>query len=245
MRNFGLIGFPLIHSFSKRYFTEKFEREAIDARYDLFELKNLDEFPALIQQVVLNGLNVTIPYKEKVITYLDELDETAAQIGAVNVIRFIRNGNVLKLKGYNSDAIGFEKSIAPVLNDFHHYALILGTGGASKAIDYVLKKLGLETLLVSRNLTTTGLTYSQLNQNILSKYTVIINATPVGTFPHSGECPDIPYEFLTSEHLLYDVVYNPSETLFLKNGKEHGAQTLNGEGMLIGQAIAAWEIWNM
>ncbi len=245
MRNFGLIGFPLVHSFSKRFFTDKFEREEIDAHYDLFELKNLNEFPALIQQFALNGLNVTIPYKEKVMAYLDELDETATQIGAVNVIQFIRNGNDLKLKGYNSDAIGFEKSIVPALKDFHHHALILGTGGASKAIDYVLQKLGLDTLLVSRHLNSVGLTYGQLNQNILSKYTVVVNTTPVGTFPHTDECPDIPYEFLTSKHLLYDVVYNPSETLFLKKGKERGAQTLNGEGMLIGQAIAAWEIWNL
>jgi shikimate dehydrogenase len=244
MRNFGLIGFPLVHSFSKRYFTDKFEREGIDAGYDLYELKNMMEFPALIQQIVFSGLNVTIPYKEKVITFLDEIDETATQIGAVNVIRFIRNGNELKLKGYNSDAIGFEKSIVPALKDFHHHALILGTGGASKAVDYVLQKLGLQTLLVSRQLKTVGLTYDQLNQDILSKYTVIVNTTPVGTFPHTDECPAIPYEFLTSKHLLYDVVYNPSETLFLKKGKERGAQTLNGEGMLTGQAIAAWEIWN-
>jgi len=244
MKQFGLIGFPLGHSFSKKYFTEKFEREGIDSRYDLFELENISEFTALKENPNLCGLNVTIPYKEKVISYLDELDDTAAKIGAVNVIKFTHSNGKLILKGYNSDAIGFENSIKPLLQSFHKKALILGTGGASKAINYSLRKLGIETLFVSRSAKPGFLTYNQLNEEILNDYLVIVNASPVGTFPHSDECPDIPYQFLTSKHLLFDVVYNPAETLFLKKGKAHGVQGLNGESMLIGQAIAAWKIWN-
>jgi len=190
-------------------------------------------------------LNVTIPHKENIIQYLDELDETAARIGAVNVIKFIRQVGKLRLKGYNSDAIGFENSIKPLLKSYHKKALILGTGGASKAIDYTLRKLGIEPTFVSRTAKSGMLTYSQLNSEILNQNLVIVNASPVGTFPHSDECPNIPYQLLTSKHLLFDAVYNPAETLFLKKGKEQGAQGLNGEGMLIGQAIAAWEIWNV
>ena len=175
---------------------------------------------------------------------MNELDETAAKIGAVNVIKFIRSQGKLVLKGYNSDAIGFENSLKPFIQPYHKKALILGTGGASKAIDYTLRKLGIETTYVSRTAKPDMLTYSQLTAEIMADYTVIVNASPVGTFPHSDECPDIPYQLLTDKHLLFDVVYNPAETLFLRKGKEQGAQGLNGEGMLIGQAIAAWEIWN-
>ncbi|ADQ80930.1 shikimate dehydrogenase [Paludibacter propionicigenes WB4] len=244
MKHFGLIGFPLGHSFSKKFFTEKFKQENIDAQYDLYELTNLLEFENLLTETELYGLNVTIPYKEKVIQYLDELDETAAEIGAVNVIKFIRGDGNLKLKGYNSDAIGFENSLAPLLKPYHQKALILGTGGASKAIDYTLRKLGIITTFVSRTAKPGSLTYDQLNEDILNENLVIINASPVGTFPHADECPNIPYQFLTDKHLLFDAVYNPTETLFLKKGKEQKAQTLNGEGMLTGQAIAAWKIWN-
>jgi len=244
MEQFGLIGFPLEHSFSKNFFTEKFERENIDARYDLYELTNISDFLALKDKPNLFGLNVTIPYKEKLIPFLDELDETAVKIGAVNVIKFIRTGDKLKLKGYNSDAIGFENSIKPFLKPLHSKALILGTGGASKAIDYTLQKLGIETTFVSRTAKIGMLNYSQVNEKILSENLIIVNASPVGTFPHSDECPEIPYHFLTDKHLLFDVVYNPAETLFLKKGKEHGSQGINGEGMLIGQAMAAWAIWN-
>ena len=244
MKYFGLIGFPLGHSFSKKFFTEKFESENIDAQYDLYELTDISEFEALSKKTVLCGLNVTIPYKEKIIQYLDELDDTAAVIGAVNVIKFIQEGEKLKFKGYNSDAIGFENSISPFLKPYHKKALILGTGGASKAIDYTLRKLGIETTFVSRTVKQNALTYWQLNEDILNDYLIIVNASPVGTFPHSDECPDIPYKFLTNKHLLFDAVYNPAETLFLKKGKEQGAMGLNGESMLTGQAIAAWEIWN-
>jgi shikimate dehydrogenase len=244
MKHFGLIGFPLGHSFSKKFFTEKFKQENIDAQYDLYELTNLLEFENLLTETELYGLNVTIPYKEKVIQYLDELDETAAKIGAVNVIKFIRGEGNLKLKGYNSDAIGFENSLVPLLKPYHQKALILGTGGASKAIDYTLRKLGIATTFVSRTAKPDSLTYDQLNEDILNENLVIINASPVGTFPHADECPNIPYQFLTDKHLLFDAVYNPAETLFLKKGKEQKAHVLNGEGMLTGQAIAAWKIWN-
>ncbi|HJV77576.1 MAG TPA: shikimate dehydrogenase [Paludibacter sp.] len=245
MKQFGLIGFPLGHSFSKKFFTEKFERENIDAKYDLYELENISEFKALKENLELCGLNVTIPHKENIIQYLDELDDTAAKIGAVNVIKFIRKAGTLKLKGYNSDAIGFENSLKPLLKSHHTKALILGTGGASKAIDYTLRKLGIETTFVSRTAKPGMLTYDQVNEETLNENLVIVNASPVGTFPHSDECPNIPYQYLTDKHLLFDVVYNPAETLFLKKGKEQGAQGLNGEGMLIGQAVAAWEIWNL
>lgn len=244
MKQFGLIGFPLGHSFSKKYFTEKFERETIAARYDLYELSDIAEFEALKNKPELCGLNVTIPYKEKVIQYLDELDDTAAEIGAVNVIKFIRETGNLKLKGYNSDAIGFENSIKPFFKDYHKKALILGTGGASKAIDYILRKNGIETTFVSRNSKPGLFTYNELDKTILADNLIIVNASPVGTFPHSDECPDIPYQYLSDKHLLYDVVYNPAETLFMRNGKNQGAQVVNGEGMLIGQAVAAWKIWN-
>ena len=244
MKQFGLIGLPLVHSFSKKYFTEKFENEGIAAQYDLYELPKISAFTALLENTNLSGLNVTIPYKEKVMDYLDFLDDTASQIGAVNVIKFIRTEGGLKLKGYNSDAIGFEESIKPLLHSHHTRALILGTGGASKAINYTLRKLGIETTFVSRTAKPGMLTYDILNAQILNDYPVIINASPVGTFPHADECPDIPYQYLTDKHLLFDVVYNPTETLFLQKGKARGAQVMNGEGMLLGQAKAAWKIWN-
>ena len=243
MKQFGLIGLPLGHSFSKKYFSTKFETESVDAQYDLYELQNVSELLALKDKSQLCGLNVTIPYKQQVIPLLDELDETAAQIGAVNVIKFIRKDGKLRLKGYNSDAIGFENSICPLLKDCHKKALVLGTGGASKAIDYTLRKLGIVTTFVSRTAKDGALTYSQLTKEVMADYLVIVNASPVGTFPHVDECPDIPYQFLGSDHLLFDAVYNPPLTLFLQKGQEQGAQVLNGEAMLIGQAEAAWKIW--
>ncbi len=245
MRQFGLIGFPLGHSFSKKYFTEKFAAEGIDAKYDLYELDDIQKFEELKYNENLSGLNVTIPYKEQVIPFLDELDEIATEIGAVNVIKFFRENGVLKLKGFNSDAVGFENSIRAFLKNYHQKALILGTGGASKAIEFVLRKLGIEVTFVSRNPKENQLAYSELNNNILSEYLVVINATPLGTFPKIDACPDIPYEYLSDKHLLFDVVYNPAETLFMKKGKERGAEVLNGEKMLNGQAEEAWRIWNI
>lgn len=244
MKQFGLIGFPLGHSFSKKYFSEKFEREGINASYSLYELKSISDFTSLLKNENLSGLNVTIPYKVDVIKYLEELDKTAAKIGAVNTIKFIRTDGKLILKGYNTDAIGFENSIKPLLLSIHTKALILGTGGASKAINYVLSNMGIETTFVTRSPKTGMLTYQQLTNEILSENLIIINASPVGTFPHSDECPDIPYELLNEKHILFDAVYNPTETLFMKKGKKQGALAINGKGMLIGQAVAAWKIWN-
>lgn len=244
MKHFGLIGFPLGHSFSKKFFSEKFLQENIDAQYDLYELPEIAAFEPLKEMDDLCGLNVTIPYKQQVMPYLHELDETAAEIGAVNVIKFIRKDGELILKGYNTDAIGFEEAIKPLLKPAHTKALILGTGGASKAVDYVLKKNGLQTTFVSRSAVEGGFIYDQLSAEIITDYKVIVNASPVGTYPKVDNCPAIPYEFLTEDHLLYDLVYNPAETLFLKKGKERGAAVLNGESMLTGQAIAAWKVWN-
>jgi shikimate dehydrogenase len=244
MKQFGLIGFPLGHSFSKRYFTDKFDREGVDAQYDLYPLSKIEDFEHLKESDLLCGINVTIPYKEQIFKYLDEVDETAAEIGAVNVVKFVRSQGKLILKGYNSDAIGFEQSIKPLVQPFHKRALILGTGGASKAIDYSLRKMGIETTFVSRTAKEGVLSYEMLTSEVMDQYLVIVNASPVGTFPNVDECPKIPYENLSENHLLFDAVYNPAETLFLKKGKMQGAQCLNGEGMLIGQAEAAWMIWN-
>jgi len=244
MQRYGLIGYPLGHSFSKRFFTEKFENEHIDAIYESFPIENIQKFTELTAEVELNGLNVTIPYKEQVISFLDELDENASEIGAVNVIQFIRSNNTLTLKGFNTDAIGFEVSVSPYLKPHHTKALILGTGGASKAIKFVLEKSGIETKYVSRTPAADRLTYSDLNKQLMDDYTLIVNASPLGTFPKVDECPAIPYQFLNAKHLLFDVVYNPAETLFLKKGCEQGAVGLNGEQMLVEQALAAWKIWN-
>ena len=243
MKRYGLIGFPLGHSFSGTYFNEIFRREGIDARYDLFELKDIGEFQKLKLLDDLCGLNVTIPYKQLVIPYLDELDQTAAEISAVNVIKFIRSEGSLVLKGFNSDVIGFSNSIKHFLKQNHKKAFILGTGGASKAMEYALRKMGLVVKLVSRNPTDNQFSYSDINGDVLTEYTVVVNSTPVGMYPHVDECPDIPYEALTSGHLLFDAVYNPPETLFLKKGKEKGAVALSGMEMLTGQAEAAWGIW--
>jgi len=245
MQLFGLIGYPLGHSFSKRFFCEKFERENIKARYELYPLENIQKFPELVYSVELHGLNVTIPYKEQVIPFLNELDENAAAIGAVNVIKFTRHKDKLTLKGFNTDAIGFEVSLRPFLKPHHTKALILGTGGASKAIKYVLEKLGIEPKYVSRTPAEGRFSYSDLNKQLLEEFTLIVNASPLGTFPNINDCPDIPYQFLNEKHLLFDVVYNPNETLFLKKGREKGAVGLNGEQMLVEQALAAWEIWNL
>ena len=243
MQQYGLIGFPLIHSFSKQFFTRKFAEESIEARYDLFELVSISDFSRLLTQHEFSGLNVTIPYKQQVMDYLDELDETAAEVGAVNVIKFIRKDGELRLKGYNSDVVGFEKSLKPHLLPQHRKALILGTGGASKAVAYVLKKLGVEAVFVSRTKRQDCLTYAELDREIMKTHKLIVNASPTGTFPHSDECPAIPYAYLDDECFLYDLVYNPVETLFLAKGKEHGAKGVNGMEMLVEQAVAAWEIW--
>lgn len=244
MRYFGLIGKPLVHSFSQHYFTQKFQEESIDAAYGLYELDKIEDLKLLLQQKAFSGLNVTIPYKQSVLPYLAELDETARAVGAVNVIKFVRRSGEVVLKGYNSDVIGFHDSLVPLLRPYHKRALVFGTGGASKAVEYVLSRLGIEVQLVSRQAKDSVLSYEQITPEVLQSYQLLVNATPLGTFPHVDTCVDIPYQNITNKHLLYDLVYNPQETLFLRYGKERGAQVMNGYAMLRGQAEAAWEIWN-
>ena len=246
MKTFGLIGYPLKHSFSYRFFGEKFTKERIDAQYLNFEIADIDRLPDIIKEYTkLAGLNVTIPYKEQVIPFLDELDPTAKAIGAINVNKIDRRGDNIHLKGFNSDYIGFRDSISPLINpEVHHKALILGTGGASKAVEYGLKDLNIETQYVSRSKKEGVITYADLSEEVMSEYTVIINASPIGTFPNIDECPDIPYNYIGKKHLLYDLVYNPAVTKFLDLGKKQGAKIKNGEEMLELQAIAAWHIWN-
>lgn len=243
-KRYGLIGFPLEHSFSKKYFTQKFKKEKINARYSLFEIEKIEEVKEIIKKDKLQGLNVTIPYKEQIIEYVNELDETAMHIGAVNVLKITHYKDRVHLKGYNTDAVGFDDSISPWLKPHHKKALILGTGGASKAIEYVLKKHGIETTYVSRAEKPGVITYASLNESTMADHLIIVNATPLGTYPAINTFPDIPYQHITAKHLLFDVVYNPTETVFLKKGKEQGAVTINGSQMLSGQAEAAWKIWN-
>ncbi len=242
MRTFGLIGYPLSHSFSQKYFTEKFEKENIaDAEYRLFSLENISGFNDLVKNIPgLIGLNVTIPHKESVIPLLDELDKTAKEVGAVNCI-LIKNG---KTQGFNTDVIGFRQSLKPFLETRHERALILGTGGAAKAAAYVMKQIGIPFTFVSRKQREGVLSYSQLNREIIAAHPLIINASPCGMYPSINEAPALPYEHITEAHFLYDMVYNPEETLFLKKGKEKGALTLNGLSMLYEQAEEAWGLWN-
>jgi len=241
MRLFGLIGFPLSHSFSPEYFNYKFNREHIDADYRLFPLDAISAFPdLLVLYPQLSGLNVTIPYKEKIISYMDRLDPLASAIGAVNCIRFNEN----RLEGYNTDAMGFYESILSLLQPWHRSALVLGNGGASKAIRYILQEKGIGCLTVSRSATADSISYQDLDKNIIENHLLIINTTPLGMYPHESDAPDIPYEYLTGRHLLYDVVYNPAETLFLRQGSRKGAVVKNGYDMLLNQAEASWNIWN-
>ena len=247
MQKYGLIGYPLKHSFSIGYFNEKFKSEAIDAEYINFEIPSINDFMEVIEEnPQLQGLNVTIPYKEKVIDFLDELDKDTIEIGAVNVIKIIRlpKGKT-KLVGYNSDIIGFMQSIEPLLKPHHQKALILGTGGASKAIFHGLKKLGITSTFVSRTKSNDEvLTYGELTTKVIQEHTVIVNCTPVGMYPNEDKYPQIPYELLSPQHLLYDLIYNPDQTLFLRKGAIQGATVKNGLEMLLLQAFAAWEIWN-
>ena len=246
MKKFGIIGYPLGHSFSPGYFNEKFANEGIDAHYDKYELPVITDLQAIIDYTPdLCGFNVTIPYKEKVMSYLDNVSPEARAIGAVNVVKVTRkDGDTPYLEGYNSDVIGFMRSIEPLLDKHHKKALVLGTGGASKAVSYGLHQFGIETVLVSRSQKDKTIQYQQITPELLNEYTVIVNCTPCGMAPHFNECPDIPYEALSKQHLLYDLVYNPDETLFLKKGKAQGALTKNGLEMLLLQAEAGWEIWN-
>lgn len=237
MRHFGIIGFPLLHSFSAKFFNEKFATQKIDAEYSLYpvEIENLKlKIESLLD--TLNGMNVTMPYKQAIIPFLNRLDETAEAVGAVNVVH--------KRIGYNTDCIGFMDSIRPLLNADDRKALVLGTGGASKAVCFGLRKLGISPTLISRTPKAGMLSYDQLTEELIREYTVIVNCTPLGMTPEEDTFPPIPYEYISARHLLFDCVYNPEETLFLKKGKAQGARTRNGMEMLYGQAKAAWKIWN-
>ena len=244
MRQFGLIGRTLSHSFSQTYFTQKFYSLGItNHRYDLFELASIGELPAVLAaNPDLVGLNVTVPYKETVTTYLDELASSAGRVGAVNVIERLPDG---RLRGHNTDVVGFRESVRrffPAGPDSR--ALVLGAGGAAKAVVVALNDLGIAHWTVTRDPLGRGLTYDELTPQLLAAHQLIVNATPLGTFPHVDECPCLPYQALTPQHYLYDLVYNPRETLFLQRGQEAGAQTKNGFEMLQLQAEAAWDIWN-
>ena len=241
MRHYGIIGFPLVHSFSAKYFNEKFATEKIDAEYKLYPIGNGEGLSVIgdrLQELMssLDGFNVTLPYKQAVIPYLDRLDETAQAIGAVNV--------VYKRVGYNTDCLGFMESMRPLLRDDDRKALVLGTGGASKAVCYGLKHLGISPTLVSRTPKEGMISYDDLTQTIMSEHTIIVNCTPLGMLPDVLSCPQIPYELISAQHLLYDCVYNPEVTMFLQKGREHGATIKNGLDMLYGQAKAAWKIWS-
>jgi shikimate dehydrogenase len=237
MRTFGLIGKTLSHSFSEGYFNEKFHKEDInDAEYKNFELNNISEFTALISKIKHSGLNVTTPYKESIIPFLDELTPHAKAIGAVNTIQFKDN----KLIGHNTDTIGFSQSIYPLLNE-RNKALVLGNGGASKAIQYALKTLNIEYKIVSRK---SSFDYSDISSKSIGYYDIIINTTPLGTYPEIADFPQIPYKELNENHLLFDVIYNPTESAFLRFGKTRNCSIKNGLEMLEIQAESSWNIWN-
>ena len=246
MEKYGLIGYPLGHSFSISYFNQRFQDEGIDAVYENFEISSIEALDEVIgANPELKGLNVTIPYKEKIIPYLDSITPEARAIGAVNVIKVTHEGRNTKLKGYNSDVIGFTKSIEPMLEKkWHKKALILGTGGASKAINFGLRHLGLETVFVSRYERPDTIQYDKITPDVVKEYNVIVNCTPLGMYPKTEECPQLPYEAMDSHTILYDLIYNPDETLFMKRGAQYGAQTKNGLEMLLLQAFASWEFWH-
>jgi len=242
MKVFGLIGYPLSHSFSKGFFAEKFQREGInDCIYENFSLEDISQFPALLeQQPDLRGLNVTIPYKEAVLPWLDELSPAAEQIKAVNCIQFHEGIRI----GFNTDVMGFKRSLQPLLKPHHTNALVLGTGGAAKAVMFVLQELNIPYTVVSRRVHDGVITYNMLDKDIIAAHTIIINTSPLGMYPQVDAAPPIPYELITKHHLLYDLIYNPAETLFLKQGAAKGAAIKNGHEMLVLQAEASWDIWN-
>jgi shikimate dehydrogenase len=242
MKVFGLIGYPLSHSFSKGFFAEKFRKEGInDAIYENFPLEDISQFPALLeQQPNLRGLNVTIPYKEAVLPWLDELSPAAEQIKAVNCIQFHEGIRI----GFNTDVMGFKRSLQPLLKPHHTNALVLGTGGAAKAVMFVLQELNIPYTVVSRSAQTGLITYDALDKDIMAAHTIIINTSPLGMYPQTDAAPPIPYDLISKHHLLYDLIYNPAETLFLQKGAAKGAAIKNGHEMLVLQAEASWDIWN-
>lgn len=248
MKTYGLIGYRLGYSFSAGYFTEKFKKLGVeDSEYVNFELDTIQEFPDIFEQgKEIVGLNCTIPYKQDLMQFLDEIDNEAKAVGAVNTVKIINSGGTRKLIGYNTDVVGFRNALKPMLSDKHKKALILGTGGASKAIKFVLNQLGVDYVSASieDKLNEKEIRYADINSELIKEHLIVINATPLGTYPKVDVCPDISYDSISSDHVLFDLVYNPEETLFMKKGSEKGAQTQNGLGMLHGQAEASWEIWN-
>lgn len=242
-KKFGLIGKNIAYSFSKKYFTEKFSSDLFDDfTYENFDIESINDFPEILKNNPdLKGLNVTIPYKEAIIPFIDTLSDKAFKIGAVNVIRFTKKGN---LKGYNSDWYGFKQSLEPLLQPHHKRALILGTGGAAKAVAFALEQLGIFYTFVSREATENAIDYDRINVTTFDNFQIIINCTPLGTSPNVKEFPPIPYQFFTDKHIAFDLIYNPEETQFLKKAKKKGAVTKNGYEMLVFQAEKAWKIWN-
>ncbi len=245
MEIYGLIGKKLEHSFSPEYFRNKFRELNLESEYLKFELDDIADFPDFIkQQNQLQGLNVTVPYKESIIPFLDELDPVAEAIGAVNTVKIIKNGQEIKLVGYNTDTVGFRMALSPMINGNSNInALILGTGGSSKAVRYTLTQLGINFQVVSRDYRKSGMTYESLNQKILKDHLLIINTTPLGMFPDIKKYPEIPYQFLSEKHKLFDLIYNPAQTAFLKKGNEKEAEIQNGLNMLHFQAEESWRIW--
>lgn len=245
MKKLGLIGFPLGHSFSKKYYLKKFDRENItDINYDLYSIEDIREFEQIFNEQNFYGVNVTIPHKINVLPYLHELSPEAEAIQAVNCIQIKHTPTGPFLKGFNTDVFGFKESLKPLLEHWHTKALILGNGGAAKAVEYALNELGIAYKFVSRNKNENNLIYSEVDAAILNEYYIIINCSPVGTFPNIEDAPNIPYQHIGHKHLLYDLVYNPAETAFLKKGKYNGAKIKNGLEMLELQAEKNWEIWN-
>lgn len=240
MRKYGLIGKSLSHSFSTKFFNSKFQQESIDANYELLEFNSVEQLHGFLKHNDFSGFNVTIPYKEEVIPFLDELSTEAKNIGAVNCI--VKNEG--KLIGYNTDAFGFKQSIKPFLTNLHERALILGTGGSSKAVEFVFKSIGIDCVFVSRSPKEGQFSYSDINQHMVNACKVIVNCTPVGMYPNVNETLDFPFQFLTKEHLIIDLIYNPVKTKFLEKAEENNAQILNGESMLKEQALKSWELWN-
>lgn len=242
MRLYGLLGYPLSHSFSQKYFTEKFQNLGLqDAAYENFSLPNISELQAILDhREGLEGFNITIPYKKEVLAFLDLASQAVQEIGACNCVRIV-NG---KRFGYNTDVVGFEQTLAPFLKPYHKKALILGTGGASAAVEWVLKKLGIDYLSVSRTASDNTITYEQIDEAMMTTHTLVINTTPLGMYPKIDTCPNLPYQFINEQHHLFDLVYNPEETQFLAKGKAHGASIQNGWEMLILQAEESWRIWN-
>lgn len=239
---YGLIGKNISYSFSRQYFTEKFKKLKLkDNEYVNFDLHTIDEF-SNIDFKTIGGFNVTIPYKEQILNFLDTIDDEAKEIGAVNTIKITKDN---QLVGYNTDFFGFQESLVPLLKPHHKKALVLGTGGASKAIIFVLKKLNIDYLVVSRNSVKEQISYQELTEKVLDNYTLIVNCTPLGTYPDIDKSPNIPYRFITNQHLLYDLIYNPRKTSFLSNGEKQRATICNGLKMLELQAEKAWEIWNL